>query len=49
MEEQKKENEQAGFDKQAYQVLKNEIKKRREAKEKLLQQGFPQLKPYASI
>lgn len=49
MEDQKKQNEEAGFDKQAYHMLKAEIKKRREAKERLLQQGFPQLKPYASI
>jgi hypothetical protein len=41
MEEQRKQNEEAGFDKQSYQMLKAEIKKHREAKEKLLQQGFP--------
>ena len=45
---QEKEREE-GFDKEAYQQLKNEIKQRREAKERLLQQGFPELKPYISI
>lgn len=43
-----KEQEQ-GFDKAAYAELKAEIKRRREAKERLLQQGFPELKPYISI
>lgn len=45
---QKKDKEE-GFDKEAYQALKAEIKQRREAKERLLQQGFPELKPYISI
>lgn len=40
---------QEGFDKEAYLQLKTEIKRRREAKEKLLQQGFPELKPYVHI
>ena len=38
-----------GFDKEAYQELKAEIKRRREAKERLLQQGFPELKSYITI
>ena len=37
------------FDKEAYRQLKAEIKKRREAKERLLQQGFPELKPYMTF
>jgi hypothetical protein len=34
---QGKKEEQEGFDKEAYQAIKAEIKKRREAKERLLQ------------
>lgn len=37
------------FDKEAYQKIKAEIKRRKEAKERLLQQGFPELKPYIAI
>lgn len=37
------------FDRNAYNQLKSEIKKRREAKERLLQQGFPELKPYITF
>ena len=44
-----KDTEKEGFDKEAYQKIKAEIKQRREAKERLLQQGFPELKPYISI
>jgi hypothetical protein len=33
----KKEEQEGGFDKEAYQAIKAEIKKRREAKERLLQ------------
>ena len=43
------EKAEEGFDKEAYLELKAEIKRRREAKERLLQQGFPELKPYVSI
>lgn len=42
------ENEPA-FDKEAYLAIKSEIKRRREAKEKLLNQGFPELKPYLNF
>lgn len=45
---QARENEQ-GFDREAYNELKAEIKRRREAKERLLHQGFPELKSYISI
>ena len=43
-----KEDDQA-FDKEAYHQIKSEIKRRREAKERLLKQGFPELKPYMSF
>jgi hypothetical protein len=42
-----KQNEKA-FDREAYEQIKAEIKLRREAKSRLLQQGFPELKPYIS-
>lgn len=46
---QGKKEQEEGFDKEAYQAIKAEIKKRREAKERLLQQGFPELKSYVNI
>ncbi len=46
---QGKKEQEEGFDKEAYQAIKAEIKKRREAKERLLQQGFPELKSYVTI
>lgn len=46
---QGKKDQEEGFDKEAYQAIKAEIKKRREAKERLLQQGFPELKSYVTI
>lgn len=46
---QEKKEQEEGFDKEAYQAIKAEIKKRREAKERLLQQGFPELKSYVTI
>ncbi len=45
----KGDKEEKGFDKEAYLQLKAEIKRRKEAKERLLQQGFPELKPYVHI
>lgn len=44
-----KQQDKDQFDKEAYQKIKAEIKKRKEAKERLLQQGFPELRPYISI
>lgn len=38
-----------GFDKETFHRLKAEIKMKREAKERLLQQGIPELKPYVTI
>ena len=46
---QGKKEQEEGFDKEAYQAIKEEIKKRREAKERLVQQGFPELKSYVNI
>ena len=37
------------FDEEAYKELKERIRERRAAKERLLHQGFPDLKPYANI
>ncbi|CDW82520.1 UNKNOWN [Stylonychia lemnae] len=42
-------HDEPAFDKEAYRQIKAEIKKRREAKERLLQQGFPELKPYLNF
>ena len=44
-----RQKEEGAFDKEAYQELKAEIKKRREAKERLLKQGFPELKSYVTM
>lgn len=44
-----RQKDEATFDKEAYQDLKAEIKRRREAKERLLKQGFPELKSYVTI
>lgn len=38
-----------GFDRETFHRLKAEIKLRREAKERLLEQGLPEFKPYATI
>ena len=43
------EKEEEKMDKEAYKRIKDEIKRRKEAKERLLQQGFPELKPYVSV
>ena len=43
------ESNQKGFDKESYQQLKSEIKRRRDAKARLLEQGFPELRPYITV
>lgn len=45
----KNEKKEGEFDKETFHQIKQEIRRRREAKERLLQQGFPDLKPYATI
>ncbi len=42
-------DESSGFDKEAYLQIKSEIKRRREAKARLLEQGFPELRSYVTI
>ena len=37
------------FDQKAFKELKAEIKRKREAKERVIQQGFPELKPYLRL
>ena len=37
------------FDQKAFKALKAEIKRKREAKERVIQQGFPELKPYLRL
>lgn len=41
--------EEEQFDKEKYTALKQDIKRRKEAKEKLLQQGFPEFKSYLRL
>ena len=38
-----------GIDKEEFLQIKREIKMRKEAKQRLLEQGFPELKPYMTI
>lgn len=47
--ESDRQKDESKFDKEAYQQIKTEIKKRRDAKERLLKQGFPELKSYVTI
>jgi hypothetical protein len=37
------------FDQKAYKALKAEIKRKRETKERVIQQGFPEFKPYLRL
>ena len=37
------------FDQKKYTALKQEIKRKREAKERVIQQGFPEFKPYLRL
>ena len=46
---EKEDQDSLNFDEEAYKQLKEKIRERRDAKERLLQQGFPDLKPYANI
>ena len=41
--------EEEQFDKEKYTALKKDIKRRSEAKEKLLDQGFPEFKSYLRL
>ena len=45
----KKQDQETNFDKEKYSALKKEIKMKREAKERLLQQGFPEFKSYLRL
>lgn len=45
----KKQDDEQNFDKEKYSALKKEIKMKKEAKERLLQQGFPEFKSYLRL
>jgi hypothetical protein len=45
----KKKLDEEEFDKEKYTALKQEIKRRKEAKERVLQQGFPEFKSYLRL
>jgi len=45
----KKLDDEQNFDREKYSSLKKEIKMKKEAKERLLQQGFPEFKSYLRL
>ena len=47
--EQEKEYKGQTFDKEAYEEIKKQIRQRKEAKERMLQQGHPEFKPYIQV